>query len=264
MTNRKNHDQHLADSAADTNTGRALNVAERSFQLLTTGPDPLAVDGRTIGHGLPARSVDFGELRTLLLAETASDGLKDAAWRALVIRARMGDPAWIVGCVGVAMPGLKATAARVIRTSPPGLIDDIVSEMLTEFVAQLARINLHDPHIAARLMQWARKGAFRARCRTTRELPIDPCELGERRPAADADLAVLVRDAAHQDIIRSQDAELIIATRLDGRSVQDMAQAWGVAAWRLYTGRQAAEAKLAAAIRDGRVSVEGIFPGPEM
>ncbi|MEU9018650.1 hypothetical protein [Actinomadura sp. NPDC048394] len=264
MTNHKNQDQHLAGTAADTNTGRALNVAERSFQLLTTDPHPLAMDGRAIGHGLPARSVDLGELRTLLLAETASDALKDAAWRALVIRARMGDPAWVVGCVGVAMPGLKATAAQVIRTSPHGLIDDIVSEMLTEFVAQLARINLHNPYIAARLMRWARKGAFRARCRATRELPIDPCDLGEHRPAADADLAVLVRDAAHQDIISSQEAELIIATRLDGRSVQDIAQAWAVAAWRLYTGRRAAEAKLAAAIRDGRISAEGIFPGSEM
>ncbi|MWA02759.1 hypothetical protein F8568_020745 [Actinomadura sp. LD22] len=264
MTNRKNQDQHIAGTTADTNTGRALNVAERSFQLLTTGPHPLAVDGRAIGHGMPARSVDLNELRTLLLAETASDELKDAAWRALVIRARMGDPAWVIGCVGVAMPGLKATAAQVIRTSPHGLIDDIVSEMLTEFVAQLARIDLHGPYIAARLMRWARKGAFRARCRATRELPTNPCELGERRSAPDVDLAVLVRDAARQGIITPQEAELIVATRLDGRTVQDLAQAWDVAAWRLYTGRQAAEAKLAVALRDGRVSAEGIFPGPEM
>jgi hypothetical protein len=203
----------------------------------------------------------LGELRTLLLSPTASDELKDAAWRVLVIRARLGNPEWMVGCVGVAMPGLKSTAAQVIRMSPRGLIDDIVSELLTEFVAQLARIDLDGRHIAARLMQWARKGAFRARCRTVRELPTNPYELGERRSLPDVDLAELVREAARQDVITPEDADLIIATRLQGRSVQDLAQVRDIAAWRLYTGRQAAEAELAAAIRDGRVSAESIFPG---
>jgi hypothetical protein len=264
MTSRKNHDQRLAGTAADTNTGRALNTAERSFELLTTGPQPLAVDGRAIGRGLPARSVDLGELRVLLLAPAATDEMKDAVWRVLVVRARMGDPAWVVGCVGVAMPGLKSTVGQVVRMSPRGLIDDIVSEMLTEFVAQLPRIDLNRPHIAARLMQWARKGAFRARCRTNRELPTDPYELGDHRSSSDVDLAALVRDAAHRGVIAPEDAELIVATRLDGRSVQDLAQARDVAAWRLYTGRQTAEAKLAAAILDGRVSAESIFPGSGM
>lgn len=264
MTNRKNHDQRLAGTAGDVRTGRALNVAERSFQLLITGPHPLAVDGRAVGHGLPARSVDLGELRALLLSPTASDELKDAVWRVLVVRARLGDPVWVVGCVGVAMPGLKNTAAQVIRMSPHGLIDDIVSELLTEFVAQLARIDLDGRHIVARLMHWARKGAFRARCRGVRELPTDPYEMGERRYSPDVDLAALVREAACQDVITSEDAELIIATRLEGRTVQDLAQSRSVAAWRLYTGRQAAEAELAAAIRDGRVSAESIFPGPRM
>ncbi|GAA1834768.1 hypothetical protein [Actinomadura chokoriensis] len=261
MTNRKNHDQLLTGTAAEMGTGRALNVAERSFQLLMAGPRPLAVDGSAIGHGLPARSVDLGELQTLLLSPAASDELKDVVWRVLVVRARQGDPAWVVGCVGVAMPGLKNTAAQVIRMSPHGLIDDIVSELLTEFVAQLARIDLDGRHIAARLMQWARKGAFRARCRAVRELPTDPHELGEHRSSPDVDLADLVRDAANQRVITREDADLIIATRLQGRSVQDLAQARDIEAWRLYTGRQAAEAELAAAIRDCRVSVESISPG---
>ncbi|MWA04601.1 hypothetical protein F8568_030335 [Actinomadura sp. LD22] len=264
MTNRKNHDQNLAATAAGVRTGRALNVAQRSFYLLTTGPRPLAVDGQAVGHGLPARTVDLAELRELVLAPDASDELKDAVWRVLVRRARAGDPAWVVGCVGVAMPGLKNTAAQVIRISPSQLIDDIVSEMLTEFVAQLARVDLESPHIVGRLLKWARKGALRARCRAMRELPADPCELPDRRAFTEVEPALLVWDAARQGVITSADAELIVTTRLKGRSVQDLAQAQGVAAWRLYTGRQAAEAELAAAIRAGRVSVETIVPSAGM
>ncbi len=117
MCNHQIDDQRPSQTAGER-PGNALTVAERSFQMLTTGPGPLAVNGSAIGHGLPARTVDLRELRSLLLEKSASDDLKDAAWRELVHRARSGDPAWVVGCVGMAMPGLKSTAARVIRSSP--------------------------------------------------------------------------------------------------------------------------------------------------
>ncbi|MGW3774447.1 hypothetical protein [Actinomadura verrucosospora] len=241
-------------------TGNALTVAERSFKLLTTGPNPLAVDGDLIGHGLPARTVDLTELRSLLLAKSASDDLKDAAWRELVHRARSGDPAWVVGCIGVAMPGLKSTAARVIRSSPSRLVDDIVSELVTEFVAQLARIDIERPHIAARLMLWARKGALRARGRDARHIPCDPNELPVHHATYDLDPIMLLLEAARQQIITSAAAELVIATRLNGLSVQCMASDQGVPASRLYKLRQVAEGRLAAAIRDGRISAMSTAP----
>ena len=122
-----------------------------------------------------------------MLKTSASDELKDAAWRELIAKARTGDPVWVVGCVGVAMPGLKNTAARVIRSSPSRLIDDIVSELLTEFVAQLPRIDAERSHIAARLLLWAHKGALRARVpaghpAAPRLPPWSGAAYGTRRP----------------------------------------------------------------------------------
>ncbi|MFA1550748.1 hypothetical protein [Actinomadura chokoriensis] len=255
MSNHQINDQRPHRATGGEYGDNALSVAERSFRLLTTGPNPLALDGRTVGHGLPARAIDLSELRTLLLETSASDELKDAAWRELVRRSRSGDPAWVVGCVGVAMPGLKSTAARVIRYSPSRLVDDIVSELLTEFVAQLARIDIERPHIAARLMLWARKGALRARGRDARHVPCDPSELPDHPPVSDVDPVVLLLEAARQGIITSAAAELINATRLDGLSVQRLAKDKGEPASRLYKQRQVAEVRLVDAIRDGRISV---------
>ena len=260
MSNNQTNDRRQARATAGERTGNALTVAERSFQLLTTGPGALAVDGAAVGHGLPARVVDLGELRALLLDRAASDGLKDAAWRELVRLARGGDPAWVLGCAGVAMPGLKSTAARVIRSSPSSLADDIVSELLTEFIAQLARIDIERPHIAARLMLWARKGALRARARDIRHVPWDPCELPHPTPASDIDPVVLLLDAVRQEIITSAAAELIIATRLDGESVQNIAQQRQMAASRLYKQRHTAEVHLKTAIQDGRISTASASP----
>ncbi|WP_344586521.1 hypothetical protein [Actinomadura vinacea] len=153
-------------------------MAERTFQLLIAGP--LALDGRKVGHGLPARAVGLGELREALLKPAATEALKDAVWAELVSRARTKDPAWVIGCVGVAMPGLKNVAARVLRSSPERLADDIGSELLTEFVAQLDGIDITRPHIAARLMLRARKGALRARGRESRHLPCASEEMPSR------------------------------------------------------------------------------------
>lgn len=264
MNNHQIHDQRPSRPATAERSRNALSLAEQSFRLLIAGPKPLAIDGRIIGNGLPARAVDLGELRELLLGRGASDGLKDTVWRELIRRARSGAPAWTVGCVGMAMPGLKSTAARVIRSSPSRLADDIVSELLTEFVAQLARIDVQRPHIAARLMLWARKGALRARGRDSRETPCDPWELPEREVASEVDPVLLVVEAARQGIIASAAAELIIATRLDGLSVQDLARDQDVSASRLYKQRHAAEVRLVNAIRYGRISVIPTTPGSEM
>ncbi|TYB43865.1 hypothetical protein [Actinomadura chibensis] len=254
MSNHQISEQRTSHTTAGDRSGNALTVAERSFELLTTGPNPLSIDGRAVGCGLPARAVDLAELRALLLGQGSSNHLKDAAWCELVQRARTGDSAWVVGCVGVAMPGLKNTAARVLRSSPTRLADDIVSELLTEFVAQLARVDVERPHIAARLMLWARKGALRARGRGLRDMPCDPFELPTGASGPDIDAVVLLLDAARQGIISPAGVELISSTRLDGVSVQDLAREWGVPASRLYKQRKAAEMRIVTAIREGHIS----------
>ncbi|MFV2179750.1 RNA polymerase sigma factor [Actinomadura sp. LOL_016] len=234
--------------------GYALTVAERSFQLLTTGPDPLAIDGRTITGGhLPQRRIDLHELQTLLLDAGIGGAVKDAVWAQLVRHARSGDPAWVIGCVGVAMPGLKNAAARVVRTTPSRHADDIVSELLTEFVAQLPRIDTDRPRIAARLIFWARKGAMRARSRELHPTARDPRELPAPPASHEPAPVELLLQAAQKGITTAADAELIIATRLDGLTLQHVARQQGVTTKTLYNRRHRAEARLLAAIRDGEL-----------
>ena len=137
-----------------------------------------------------------------------------------------------------------------------------MSELLTEFVAQLPRIDIERPHIAARLMLWARKGALRARGRDARHVPCDPWELPGRPSVPDTDPIVLLLDAVRQGILTSAGAELIIATRLDGLSVQRVARDMGVPASRLYKQRRDAEERLLAAIRNDQISATAFTTVP--
>jgi hypothetical protein len=233
--------------------GNALDAAEATFRLLVTGPSPLALDGAAIGHGLPPRMVDLAELTDIVLAPAATDRLRDAVWAELVRRSREDGPSWVIGCVGVALPGLVNIAARATRTASPSVADDIVSELLTEFVAQLKRIDVTRPHIAERLLLWARKAAARARGRDERHLALATDAL-PALPASDgADPATVLHEAVRQGIITSQTAALIQATRLDGIPLAEYADARGEHPKKLYARRQRAEARLAEAISQGQL-----------
>ncbi|MFC9971472.1 hypothetical protein ACFVH6_11325 [Spirillospora sp. NPDC127200] len=253
-------------------TGDVLADLETQFQQLVIRPKPLALDGGEIGHGLPLQQIKLGELRTMLLAPTTGRTLKDAVWRLLVQRARSEGGDWVSGCVGMALPGLRAAAARAVRCSPDRLADDIVAELLAEFLAQLSRIDLARDDIAARLVWWGRKGALRERGRAMRHLPIDPHEavrMAERAasdpacepsdaPPPQAEPADLLAEAVQQQIITSDEAALIRATRLEALSLRTYAAARDEGASKLYSRRQRAEARLTAAIADGRVSASSL------
>ncbi|WP_143044115.1 hypothetical protein [Nonomuraea jiangxiensis] len=230
-----------------------MSVADRAFTLLVTGPSPLSVDGRSIGHGTPQRPIDLGELKELLLTPQASDELKDAVWAHLVRRSRSDGPAWVIGCVGMAMPGLKNLAARTTQNCPAHVIDDIVSEMVTYFVAQLRRIDLDRPNILPRLLLWARKGALGVRARELASIEI--CAETPEPVALDTEPFMVLAEAVRCHVITPDEAKLINATRLEGQALRAYAGRLGVPADRLYKRRRAAEARLARAIEEGQVSV---------
>lgn len=231
----------------------ALSAADRAFRLLTFGPSPLSVKGQSIGHGAPQRSFDLGELRALLLAPQVSDELKDAVWAHLVRRSRCDGPAWVIGCVGVAMPGLKNLASRTTRGCPRHVVDDIISEMVTTFVAQLRRIDLDRPNILPRLLMWARKGALQARAREL--VSVEICAEVPNQVAMTTEPFLVLAEAVRCQVITPDEAKLINATRLEGQMLRAYAARSGVPADRLYKRRRVAEARLARAIEAGQVSV---------
>jgi hypothetical protein len=54
-----------------------------------------------------------GELRGLLLHPETSAAARTKVRADLVYRVRAGDPAWVIGLVGVAMPGLRRAASSL-------------------------------------------------------------------------------------------------------------------------------------------------------
>jgi hypothetical protein len=82
-----------------------LETTETTFRLLATGPLPLALNGHPIG--LRRNSIGLWDLRGLLFHPATDVGVQRAALVELVGQARRHRGAWLVGLVGVLLPGLR-------------------------------------------------------------------------------------------------------------------------------------------------------------
>ena len=229
--------RELTDSPFDT--------LEKTFDLLVTGPRPLALDGTTIS-GLPDRAVPLGELQAMLLHPSMSFAVRDRVVGQLVARAKAEGGAWSVGLAGVLLPGLRRAAWPLVQ-SCPDKADDIEAETLAAFLAAVARCQPGRERLAARLCWLARIGA-------TRLLRTELAEVG--RPAGDPVSAAPPRPWSHPDfvldhavraeIIKAAEAELIGATRIGDVPIEDAANALGLEYWACVKRRYRAEQKLTA------------------
>jgi hypothetical protein len=224
----------------------ALTQADEHFALLVCQPAPLSFDARPV-PGLPDRMLPLDELRDLLLAGVSVE-TSDAVWRQLAHHARQWGPAWVVGAVGVAIPGLTRMAARLSH-GVPELAEDIDSELLAGFLHALRTDPLDPPRIWLRLC-WAawRSGLTARRSDTTAELPADLPTGGSapRRPYGHPDL-VLGRAVA-AGILTQRQADLIGATRLGDVLVEQIAAEQGLSASVIRMRRKRAERTLVKAL----------------
>jgi len=237
-----------------TKSTSALSWAETAFGLLTCEPAPLSFDARPV-PGLPNRTIPLDELRQLLIGVPHYVETTDALWRQLAAHAREWGPAWVVGAVGVALPGLTRMAVR-IAAAYPRHADDIDSELLTGFLDALRHAPLEPPRVWLRFCWSAwRAGVSVVKTEPTEELPAD-LSTGSRSPMLPYGHPELILGrAAAAGIITAEQAELIAGTRFGDTLIEQVATELGVPAPALRMRRRRAELRVAKAVLAGSLSV---------
>ncbi|MEU1808412.1 hypothetical protein [Micromonospora aurantiaca (nom. illeg.)] len=229
-----------------------LDAIEYRFRLCAEGPQPQAVDGRQLGHGLPNRRIPLPELAAILMHPSCGTAAQDAAWRFLVIQARTGAERWIVGVVGVALPGLRHRAHLLSKLSS----GDLHAALVEAFLKALNKVDIDQPGIVNALLNAAFSGA-RAALReqepaASGEANFAPGSALPPAPYGHPDL-VLAR-AVRLGVLTAAEADLIGTTYLEDTSVTDYAARTGLPRWGVYKRRTAAVERLVAAIRAGELS----------
>lgn len=222
---------------------------ERSFCLLTAGPEPLAVDGGVIGHGLPKRRIPMDELRGLLLDAATDYPTRDAVLRVLVWRARAEGGAAMIGLVGVLLPGLVADARPLVRACPQQA-DDLVAEIVTGLVAAIRTIDLDRDKLAATLIGQAisagRAALDRMLAHGHKEQPVAVLPPAGPLTRAGSHPDLLLDQAVADGVLSPQEADLISEHRINGTSLEELAARAQVHLAAMQKRRQRAERALLA------------------
>jgi hypothetical protein len=113
---------------------------EATFRLLSEQPCPVAVDGRQLGHGAPARQIPISELRSIALHPATSRDLQGTVLDAVIAGLHQEEPAtWIVVLGGILLPSMRRLAERTAVGSGQMSMLQIEAELLWRLVAVVTR-----------------------------------------------------------------------------------------------------------------------------
>lgn len=241
-------------STALTKQDLPLNCLRRAFDALLDASVPLTVDGEAIGSGLPERDLPLAEIKSLLMARSTGASAKRALWSAVVDMAQSEGGEWGVAAVGLAYPGLAGAVLRVIKAIP-GDEHDLQAEVLTEFLAALAAIDVDDPEITD-IAGWL---CFRALTKSKKAR----IALGESGMAGGSTPGAIVPlfPAGHPDVVLARavrtgalteaEADLIGRRYLEDEHYTSLAKRYRMSLATLYRRQSAACNRLVQALETG-------------
>ena len=227
-----------------------LDRAAQAFGEICSRTDAPTLNGRALGHGLPARRVSARELVELLPLLEAD--ARDTVWRELIRLAREAGEPWPTIATGLALPGLRTAAAGLVRDYD-GDREDLDAELVAAFYEAAVDTDVSGPMICAKLRAMAYNQVRRTRygavtyATRTRQLDALP-ELPAAPRSGHPDLVLAA--AIRADIITREEAELVGASRLEGTSLSSVARRLGVPVTTPWCRRKAAETRLTVWIKE--------------
>lgn len=237
----------------------ALDVARAEFRAQLERPRRPELDGSAV-PGWPAGPIRLDHVRDLLLTRSCRQRVRDQVWVLLVQHARDGDPAWTIGAVGVALPGLTATANRLTARFA-GDPSDICSEILAGFLFALQTVDVDRPRVMVRLRWAAYRAGHAALLGALRTpTPVDVLPDGPGLSAAGGHPDLVLDRAVTDGVITAREADLIGATRLGGGQVTAWAAANATGGWAAYKARRRAELRLRTYLLDDGAGDDRLLP----
>jgi hypothetical protein len=210
--------------------GSPLEQVEHAYLRYAYGPDPVLFWGG-YDTGLSNRGHTLPEVTAMLTDKATSAAAKDQVWKSLVRLAHISKHDWKVIAAGLAIRGLKRAVTRA-RYHAPNIDnrDDLESAAMAGFIEAIETIDTGKRQICARLCQAAYVNARRYAIELKQYQQSMCSAVYESHPPPDqhqhVDLVLI--EAIEEGIITKQQADLILETRLEKRSLRQSANGHGI------------------------------------
>ncbi|MCJ0875596.1 hypothetical protein [Streptomyces sp. AP-93] len=245
-----------------------LRNLEESFLALATAATPLTLPAYLVCEEPDSIVLPVDQVRTRLAHPAITPALRERTWREVVRRAQqLGEP-WDTVAVAMTVPVLRRMLARLAR---PAHLEraEVEQEALAAVATALPAVDVNTADVSRELFSAADRAVHRlvyaAHRQAGRESGLAAAHLErltdhvgqaggqEATGAADEseqrdEYTVLAR-AVQERIVSVAEARLIARTRLEGESMQQLADERGVSVRQLYRHRAAAEQHLAAYLK---------------
>jgi hypothetical protein len=137
-----------------------FETLEATFRLLSSGPEPLAVNGRRLGQGLPGRAITVRELGVMLVCHRVTVEAQRVVLDELIHRATQGRSGWVVGLAGVLLPGFRRVAV-LAQPDSAGAMCEVETELLGRYRAALTRSHVEIAEFASDVLRIAQAPSSR-------------------------------------------------------------------------------------------------------
>jgi hypothetical protein len=111
-----------------------FTVLEMTFAMLSAEPRPLAIDGRRLGLGLPARQIPIGELRSIVVHPTASPDLQGKIIEVVIGHLQQERDLWVVVLGGLLLPGMRRLAEQLLVSGERAPRFHVEAELLSRLL----------------------------------------------------------------------------------------------------------------------------------
>ncbi|OLT47857.1 hypothetical protein BJF85_14620 [Saccharomonospora sp. CUA-673] len=143
--------------------------------------DEVLVPARSCELSLPRQHILAADARSAVRDLSTHLSVRDAAWRAIISRARRDPGLWHPVAIWAAIPTLKWTATRLYRHWG-GDLEDLRSEAILAFLQETRAMKLDNRAIGTRL-KWSIYTKVRnANAHLYRERPVENIDLTQARP----------------------------------------------------------------------------------
>lgn len=233
-----------------------LETVKSAFAQLRAAPAEMSLRLPPVPIGPVNRVMDLEQIHGAIHRPGADPAVRSLVWAAVMRKARHRDTGWFLVAAGLAYPKLVHKARLLAANFASDTVED-QADLIEAFLKAVCDINVEDrsiPDLGA-AAAWRAYTAVRRERR--RELTAPVCAPLCSESAAPAPVArhpdILLARAVRLGVITGDEAEYIGRSYLEDTPIAEIVAWAGISRATFFRHRAAAETRLIAAIRGGRL-----------
>jgi len=242
--------------SVDTDIESPLETIKYAFAQMREMPSEMTLRLPPVPVGPINRVMDLVQIYEAVHGKDVDAAFRALVWAQVIRLARRKETGWFLVAAGLAYPKL-VHKSQMLAANFPGDTDEDQADLIEAFLAAVRDIDVEDlsiPDLAATAAWRAYTAVRRERRREVAAPASMPLASESAAPAPEVEhVDILLARAVRLQVITADEAEYIGRSYLEDTPIEEIVAWAGISRASFFRYRTAAETRLVAAIREGRL-----------